>query len=120
MAKTDFQQYVCQPFCAFFKPGEKEELACQGALVVERLAASGRFDPSMIPAQRKRPELWSRPDPALTKAVCDRCSFRIDGCDFRAAIAGAEPCGGYLLLRIMQVDGWLGGDDPAEVADGWD
>ena len=43
MTKKDFKDYICRPFCMFYKEGQKEEMACQGALVVESLVRQRRI-----------------------------------------------------------------------------
>ena len=45
MSKTDFQEYICRPFCDFFKPGVKEEMTCRGAVLVEQLVRRRRLTP---------------------------------------------------------------------------
>jgi hypothetical protein len=110
MSKRDFQVYICRPFCCFYRPGEKEELACQGALVLERLAAGGVIQPDLLPdGVEKHTGLWRGDDPFLETQVCGPCPFREDGCDFRAVVRvdDAEPCGGYILLRILRERGGL-------------
>ena len=121
MTKRDFQEYICRPFCCFFRTGEKEELACRGALVVERLAERGVLDPSVLPAgDRKRPGICQENDALLEEMVCRRCPFRAEDCDYRAAERPhyAEPCGGYILLRILRETGVISAVDLTEVGDG--
>ena len=121
MGKPDFQEMICRPFCRFFKQGVKEDLACQGALVVERLLERGLISLSDMPSPKlKRPALWQEPDALLEATVCGRCPFRVDGCDFRASAppAAAEPCGGYVMLRAIRAAGTLTAATLAEVADG--
>jgi hypothetical protein len=120
MAKTEFKDYICRPFCFFFRPGEKEDLACRGALVVERLVADGRLEPSSLPGGEMRTNGLREADDALLEAVvCGPCPFRDGGCDFRAPVrpADAEPCGGYILLRILRETGALTAEDLAEACD---
>lgn len=120
MAKSDFKDYICLPFCCFFRAAAKEELACQGARVVERLVASGVLDPSVLPGRElKKDRLWQESDALLDETVCGRCPFRAADCDYRALDrpADAEPCGGYLLLRILREAGMVSADD-LEVNDG--
>jgi len=110
MAKVDFKEYICRPFCSFFREGEKEELACGGALTAERLVAAGAVGPFSPATGRERdPRLWSEDDPLLDARVCGPCPFRADGCDFRAPdrTGDAEPCGGYILLLLLRKEGRL-------------
>ena len=120
MAKRDFQEHICRPFCSFFRAGEKEELACRGALVVERLVVGGMIDPAVLPGSEwKRSDLWQVNDPLLGKMVCGRCPFRDGECDYRAAErpADAEPCGGYILLRVLRKTGAVSADALREACD---
>lgn len=108
MPKTDFQDYLCRPFCSFFRAGEKEDLACQGAQVLDALVKSGRLCPEQFPgAGAKQSRLWQECDPELEAALCSVCPFRLDGCDFHSALRNSrtEPCGGYLLLKLLQERG---------------
>ena len=43
MRKKHFKEYICRPFCKFFREGEKEEIACLGALVVEEMVKRRRL-----------------------------------------------------------------------------
>ncbi len=120
MGKGYFQAYICRPFCSFFRPGEKEELACRGALVVERLVSNGVIEPSGLPGGAwKRADLWQEDDPLLEEMVCGRCAFRDGGCDYRAADrpVDAEPCGGYILLRILRKTAAVRAADLKEACD---
>jgi len=100
MAKSTFQEYICRPFCAFFKAGQKEEMTCRGAEVAERLVAEGRVDTALMPSLRKAPDLWKRHRESLGIRVCRMCPFFQEDCDFQAAelVDDAEPCGGFILL----------------------
>jgi hypothetical protein len=114
MAKREFKDFICRPFCCFFRPGEKEELACRGALVIERLAADGLLEPPDLPGgEMKTASLWQANDVLLETRVCGPCPFRDSGCDFRAPVrpADAEPCGGYILLRILRDTGAITAED---------
>ena len=44
MQKKDLQDYVCRPFCSFFREGEKEDLLCQGAIYIGQLVKEGKID----------------------------------------------------------------------------
>lgn len=119
MAKRDFQDYICRTFCCFFREGVKEAQACQGALVVERLMLRRLLDPAALPGpEAKQSPLWEEEDPQLAAVVCSRCPFREADCDYRAAVrpAGSEPCGGYILLRLLRLNGTFPAENLAEVA----
>ena len=109
MAKHDFMEYVCRPFCSFFREGVKEELACQGGVLVESMVLSGRLRPETLPAREQAGCCSLFDDPLLEAAVCRICPFRVDGCDFRAVEPppNSVPCGGYILLAILLESGTI-------------
>jgi hypothetical protein len=113
MGKQDFKGYICRPFCCFFREGAKEEMACRGATIVEHLVQCGRLDRQRLPAEGKDPVLWQDHDHLLDAVACACCEFLPDGCDFQSAQppAGAEPCGGYILLRLLKRSGVLSAAD---------
>jgi hypothetical protein len=105
MLKAAFASYLCRPFCSFFRAGEKEEMACQGALVLAELVQRGRLDPESFPAAvEKERQRWQEEDVALERALCLPCPFALDGCDFHSELRSSEtePCGGYLLLQLLK------------------
>ncbi len=89
---------LCLPFCSYYKPGKKEELACRGYVVVERIVASGRSLPLRGPGRdfdRAKAE-------SLVQRMCPACDFQEDGCDFMLD-RNAPPCGGFVLLvRLLE------------------
>ncbi len=103
MSKIDVQDFLCRPFCRFFKEGEKEEMECGGARVIEELIRSGKLRTGLVPSGGKDFSLWKKRNPLLAKMVCDRCEFRIDGCDYMSLNPppDAEPCGGNILLSLL-------------------
>ena len=103
MSKTTFQEYICLPFCEFYKPGVKEELLCQGALLLERLVRQGRLNPQELPGLPSDLPPMPGHDPALEAVVCAGCPFQAEDCDFRSPHppADARPCGGLLLLERL-------------------
>ena len=113
MGKTNFKDYICRPFCKFFREGEKEEMACQGARVIEQMVRRKRLDPVLLPQHRKTPSLWKNRDPILVAHVCQNCPFREEDCDYQSASPppDAEPCGGYILLRLLKEKGLISAGD---------
>lgn len=108
MSKILLQSYLCHPFCSYFRAGAKEEMACQGALVLAELVQRGRLSPEDLPGhEEKEPRLWQGEDKALERVLCLPCPFAEDGCDFHSVLRSAEtePCGGYLLLRLLKERG---------------
>lgn len=110
MLKAAFESYLCRPFCSFFRAGEKEEMACQGALVLAALVQHGRLAPEAFPpAAEKTHRRWQEEDQELERVLCRPCPFAIDGCDFHSPLrsAATEPCGGYLLLQLLKDSGTI-------------
>lgn len=103
VSKIDVKDFICRPFCRFFKEGEKEEMECGGAVAVEELIRRNRLDTNSMRTGKKEAALWRERDPLLSEHVCGRCEFRIDGCDYMSdnPPPDAEPCGGNILLLLL-------------------
>jgi hypothetical protein len=103
MPKDNCQAYICRPYCMFFKEGEKEDLFCRGAEVVERLVNSMRIDISNMPPLQKETRLWKTYRASLGSYICRPCPFFAADCDFQAAEPpdDMEPCGGFMLLAHL-------------------
>jgi hypothetical protein len=107
MSKTDFKDYVCRPYCMFFKEGRKEEMACRGAELIEKMVLQQLIDPKTLPRFEKNSRLWQNYKKILGKYICTACPFRNEDCDFMseapqiAAVESIEPCGGFILLALL-------------------
>lgn len=103
MDKVDFQDRICRPYCMFFVEGEKEEMACLGARVAERLLAAGRIDTAHVNAAEKNRSVWEARRQDLGEILCKKCEFRAEDCDFQSPqpAADLEPCGGYIVLAHL-------------------
>lgn len=103
MAKKDFKDYICRPYCTFFKEGHKEEMACLGAQIAELLVHHKRVDPEKILNFTKDSQIWEKQKTKLEKHVCRRCPFKAEDCDFQSSEPpdDAEPCGGFILLACL-------------------
>ena len=104
MAKNNFKEYICLPYCIFFKEGEVEEFSCHGARIIEFLVDRKLIDLTKIPALTKAPDLWNKHKEDLGNRVCRRCSFRAKDCDFQSDEPSddLEPCGGFILLAHLK------------------
>jgi hypothetical protein len=109
MSKTGFQDYICRPFCDFFKPGIKEELTCRGALLVEQMVRRRRLTPRDFHNLDRNEPLFPDQEADLEAAVCWDCPFRAEDCDFQSANPPADcrPCGGLVLLRQLRKKGLI-------------
>jgi hypothetical protein len=94
MSKNNFREYICRPYCIFFKDGAKEEMACRGAELVERLVARNRIAPAEMSPMKKEPPVWNTYKMELDRHVCRHCSFRAEDCDFQS---GSPAAGSFSL-----------------------
>jgi hypothetical protein len=103
MTKHDFKDYICRPFCLFYKEGQKEEMACRGALVVESLVQRRLVARKELSAAVKDRRSCLKHKDLLTRRVCRHCSFMKADCDFQSEAPSddLEPCGGYALLACL-------------------
>jgi hypothetical protein len=120
MAKKEMKDFVCKPFCTFFKEGVKEELICNGARLLEILMAKGMLSPEELGGDESAPGLEYGRNSSLETAVCRKCPFRKDDCDFQAESPPpyARPCGGYILLSLLAAKGVVSMEKLKEIADG--
>jgi hypothetical protein len=109
MPKSDFQNYICRPFCDFFKSGVKDELTCRGALIVEKLVRRQRLIPETFRGLDEEKPLIPRQETDLEAAVCTDCPFQAEDCDFKSANPPADcrPCGGLVLLHRLKNQGLI-------------
>jgi hypothetical protein len=94
---------VCAGYCAFFKPGKDEALACKGFLVLQELSRAEKG----LPGFPEKRELRGETREHLFHLLCPHCPFSSEGCDFAAwnrgempdaDREGVTPCGGFLFL----------------------
>jgi len=118
MCKKDFKEFICRPFCKFFREGQKEEIACEGALVIEQMVNCKRLDPASLPRNGKNPSLWKDHDTDLVNYVCQNCPFQKEDCDYQSACPppDTEPCGGYILLSLLKKKGFISAHDLEELS----
>jgi hypothetical protein len=120
MAKNDIKDFVCKPFCSFYREGAKEELICNGARLLEILIKRGIVSAEAIKEVTSGPLSVSRENPAMDEGVCRECPFRADDCDFRSEPPplDAKPCGGYILMAMLATKGIISLERLKEVVDG--
>ncbi len=112
MTKTYFEDYICRYFCDYYKAGDKEDQACQGALQVDNLVRRGRIAIENFPhGSFEIPPAVH--DPQLDARICAGCPFREKDCDFQAIpqIIDSLPCGGYRLLTLLMQQHVLSAED---------
>ncbi len=103
MKKDIYTGIICKNFCSYFKGG-KEEMRCGGYKFL-----LDNFTPSEV---KQLAELTQNPEELkkqippdneeLFNLICERCDFRVDGCDYSENRSG-PPCGGFILVeRLIQ------------------
>lgn len=109
--KKRLRNLVCKRYCIFFKPGVKDDLACQGLLFLEKSLERELLSWELLSSlYHPLPSLQEYPfDSILKKELCQLCPFLPDGCDFRhrTISTNAPPCGGYLILQNLIQVGFL-------------
>jgi hypothetical protein len=91
---------LCLPYCLYYKPGKNEELLCRGAVVVERLMATGK---NVVPL-RTGSEAGKEIVEQIVQNLCAACDFREHDCDFMLD-RKAGPCGGLVLIQRLLASG---------------
>jgi len=97
MNETDLRDRLCSQYCPYYKPLIKEELACEGFMVVKRLIREGKE----IPFIKSDKILNACTENTLREHLCMSCPFYESDCDFAQHEEGASPCGGFLLLGVL-------------------
>jgi len=87
---------LCLKYCAYYKPGKSEELACRGFRVVERLVQAGRATIVESPGEPGNMQVKEQ----LIQTLCSVCNFHEHDCDFFQDRA-SQPCGGFILLAQL-------------------
>jgi len=95
--RVDLRSELCARFCPYYRPGKKEDLACNGFLVIECLIKEGRQIPFFVTAERPDAAIREK----LLRDLCAACPFFEDGCDFVRQKEGSSPCGGFILLAYL-------------------
>jgi hypothetical protein len=110
-AKKDFSSFICRPYCIFFKEGQKEDMACGGALAVMRLITGGLLSIEDIHGSANS-HITPDCDLLLFELVCRSCPFVVDGCDYRLPTppTDAVACGGLVLLGLLYDAGVINAD----------
>ena len=102
--KEDFKDYICKPFCPYFRENSKEDMACQAAVLVAALASCGRLNATMLAGLDRGASFSGRHDDEVDETACAGCAFRKEDCDFQSMENRdqSEPCGGYKILALLK------------------
>lgn len=112
---------LCARLCAYYKPSKREDIACGGYAVIERLVRSGTAISFDVDFEAPREEDEKR----LRAILCARCPFHEADCDYFAAMSSGESvddgevapsCGGFSLLLRLLASGKLSIEDIEKAA----
>jgi hypothetical protein len=95
--RLDLRGELCARFCPYYKPGRKEDLRCNGFLVIEGLIKKGFQISFFITEKGFDPAIQE----SLLHSLCAVCPFFEDGCDFVRQKERSSPCGGFILLAYL-------------------
>jgi hypothetical protein len=95
--RKNIQRNLCQEFCSYYKPSKKENIACKGFLVIEKLLKRG----SNIPFDKNDEKPGDAIQGELIRGMCIACPFYENDCDFVEKKKDAPPCGGFILLANL-------------------
>jgi uncharacterized cupin superfamily protein len=101
------QQDLCENFCAYYRPGKDETLACLGYLLLQWLQERD----TQISFEKRDRALSPSGAEVLLDNVCRICPFFSGDCDYVLHKEGAVPCGGFVLLGHLFDEGAISIDD---------
>ncbi len=101
---------ACRGYCEYFRDDEGGETGCAGFTAFLHAVAGGKIHQGHLASLLNRPPGVPRKVGQLIEALCMRCSYLKDGCDFMAElhVEGATPCGGYRLFLALLDNSTLG------------
>ncbi len=94
--ESPLEQTLCLKYCAYYKPGKNEALACRGYVVVERILHEGK---NLVLDDHRR-KFEPAAGELIVTTMCTACDFYEHDCDFMQNRA-ARPCGGFVLLEQL-------------------
>lgn len=97
MKSEAYTELICQGFCSFYKPG-KEELTCETYNFLVRNLTEVELKRA-IQGIDKTADFSC--DDYIREAVCSRCDFLKEDCDFRGGRI-SPPCGGYIIVENLR------------------
>lgn len=100
--KETAHKQICRRYCSYYKPGQKEDMACRGLIFVQSFIERHPESIKEFPSRCAFP-FKDRYHHLLHHTICQYCDFLIDGCDFKdpGQSGHPPPCGGYLLLESL-------------------
>jgi radical SAM protein with 4Fe4S-binding SPASM domain len=103
--KAALVDLICGQYCSFYKPGQKEEMACQGFESLQHFFLQQPDYVKQLPPL-EGDEFEDECHHLLNHCLCQSCDFYIEGCDFTdpAYTEKALPCGGYIAIDLFLRD----------------
>lgn len=102
MKNEHYTRLICEKACSFYKPG-KEDLLCEGYRYLARTYSPeelARLLAEVTMNFHMQQSFQGFIHEHLQNVLCERCDFRIDGCDFAEDCSG-PPCGGYRIMHCL-------------------
>jgi radical SAM protein with 4Fe4S-binding SPASM domain len=95
-------ELVCKRHCPYYKPGAKENMACQGVKALQGFMEGHPESIVDFPQDVNHP-FKDRHHHILHQSLCEHCDFFIDGCDFTDPehTGHPVPCGGYIAADLL-------------------
>jgi len=95
-------ELVCKRYCSYYKPGQKEEMACQGFKALHDFIEAHPTSAEDFPPKQNNP-FKDQYHHLLHHTLCQYCDFLIDGCDFTDPEHTGQPlpCGGYIAAELV-------------------
>ncbi|MCS7215385.1 MAG: hypothetical protein NZ826_04440 [Thermodesulfovibrio sp.] len=93
MKEDSYTSLICANFCNYYKPGKDRE-KCGGYFYIKQFITPAELGDLIEVFKLKSYEASYR----NCSFVCEKCDFRVDGCDFFVN-KSPNPCGGYLLIN---------------------
>ena len=104
-------ELVCKGHCPYYKPGTKEDMACQGLKALQGFVEGHPKIVARFPSNVTNP-FKDRYHHILHHALCQHCDFFVDGCDFTDPEHTGRhlPCGGYIAADLLLSESSRAGD----------
>jgi len=102
LKKACIVELVCKRHCSYYKPGLKEEMACQGFKALRDFIEVHPTSAAHFSPKQNNP-FKDRYHHILHHSLCQYCDFLIDGCDFKDPEHTGQPppCGGYVAADLL-------------------
>ncbi len=95
MKENIYTSLICKDFCNYYKPGKEEEI-CGGYFYLRNFVTPLELTSLIKIFKIRKEEVVER----NFSSLCEKCEFRVDGCDFFVSKSDI-PCGGYVILSRL-------------------